>query len=441
MPKFALIFILFYLTGCFAAVFIDGSYGIFLYQLEYFINPHIRWWYHGLPDLRYSYIASICIMVGYFIRHRKYSDNHLFEVPQTKWWLAMVTLIVSISPIAVWPEIHQGIVQAILKLSIFAFLAYKLIDTPQKFERMIWSYLTGNFYIGWIARATGRNSDGRLEGLGGPDCENANDLGAVFISSIPLLLFYLVEGKYWQKIISLIFLAYVMNGMILINSRGAFLGLTASFIYLAYFTFFKSLRSTRTKIQMIAIFILGCALFLYLTDAVFWERMNTLHEVRVSESGSLEGGGSIRTFFWMKGLEVVKEHPFGVGTWGFQLLSPQYLPSEMLSEGMRALHSTYFQCLVELGYLGLILFLCLLVSNFNLLRKGRKLSYEERNYYVFYQGVAIEAGFVAFLTASIFIDRLYAEILYWFIIFSGCFANIYLIKGHSVSIVAERGHE
>jgi len=435
MSKFGLTFILIYLIGCFAAIFIDGSIGIFLYQIEYFINPPIRWWYSGLPELRYSYIISVCILIGYLIKHKKYSTNHLLKVPPAKWWLAMVILIVSISPIAVWPQMHQLTVKAMLKLSLFAFLTYKMIDTPQKFERMIWSYLTGMFYIAWLGRTSGRNQYGRLENIGGPDCKDANDLGAVFVSSIPLLLFYLVEGKYWQKIISAIFLAYIMNGMILVNSRGAFLGLIISSIYLLYSVFFNKIKSTKTKIRMVLVFIVGIGLFLYLTDATFWQRMNTLREVQVTEEGYLEGGGASRTYLWTKGLEVAKKYPFGVGTWGFQFLSSQYLPEKMLTGGIRALHSTYFQALVEIGYLGFVIFMGFLISNFNLLRKARKYFLEKENVRLFYQSIAIGAGFIAFLTASIFIDRLYAELLYWFVIFIACFTNIYLIKGHSFSIV------
>ena len=63
-----------------------------------------------------------------------------------------------------------------------------------------------------------------------------------------------------------------------------------------------------------------------------------------------------------------------------------------------------------------------------MMRHARKYVFEKNDTYLFYQNVAINGGFIGFLTAGIFIDRLSAEMMYWFPLFNACFYNIYYLK-------------
>ncbi len=193
-----------------------------------------------------------------------------------------------------------------------------MIDTPQKYEKMIWAFLIGCFYLGWVAHSLGRTGYGRLEGVGPSDSQEVNALAAILITPIPILIFYIIEGKkYWQKITSLIFLAYIMDGVILTTSRGAFMGLVVSLLYFSYFIFFKHVKNFKFKMKMAFGLVLGLILFYHLTDVTFWERMTTLKHVEVGERGLVGAeGGAHRTPYWFKGLDLVKEYPLGVGGWG-----------------------------------------------------------------------------------------------------------------------------
>lgn len=432
MAKTAIIFVIIYFSGIIGTIAIDATYGVYLYELTYFVTPKIRWWSAFLPDIRFSFIIAISILIGFAIRNKNYSANRVFDVPQSKWLLALVILLGLISFIAVWPEKHWEQYTRFLKLMAFVFFVYKLIDTPKKFERMIYAYLLGMFYLSWVAHSTGRYGD-RLEGLGPMDARDANGLASVFVTSIPILLFYLIEGKkYWQKISSLIILAFVIDGIVLVNSRGAFIGVIVSVIYLSYFNIFSKMKNFKFKVKWVAGLICGIALFLYLTDAAFWDRMSTMKHSEGVKTSETEGGRRIN--FWITGLDMVKDHPFGAGAWGYTGLSSQYLPKEWLTKGSRSSHSTWIEALVEFGYLGFILFVCFIISCFNLNRKVRRHLIKKKDHYLFYQNVAMNAGFVALLTTSTFLDRFHAEMMYWFPAFMACFANIYLCKDSSSNI-------
>jgi O-antigen ligase len=96
----------------------------------------------------------------------------------------------------------------------------------------------------------------------------------------------------------------------------------------------------------------------------------------------------------------------------------------MLSGGMRAVHSTYFQVLAEYGYLGLILLSCLILSNYNTMKKLRKQFLQNSDTVLYWQTVSIEASFFSYLIGIMFLDKLYAVIFYWMMLIIACFYNI-----------------
>jgi len=415
-----------YTGGIGASILIDASWGVLLYQADYFLNPSSRWWYSDLPEIRYSFTIAIFIFLGYFIHKSKYTKNKIFSVPQTKWIILNALYFLLTTLWAVWSFIHNQTLISHLKLLLFLYIAFRVIDNSDKFEKMIWAFLCGNFYLGWVAHSTGRLFGDRLEAFGPADTGgDGNATASVMISCIPILLFYLLEGKRWQKIASLGFMAYVIDGVILVNSRGALVGMIVSTAYFAFLLLFGSKGvSAKKRMAIVFVLIIGFSAFIYLTDESFWNRMSTISDEAKSDRG---GGG--RMFFWKKALDLAKEHPLGVGVWGYQYLSPQFIPEELLARGpkggRRAVHSLFFQCLAERGYIGILLFISLLISNFRFIWKTKKSLKLRKDFYHYYQASAIEAGFIAFLAASVFLNNLYMEVLYWFMLYFALFGTIF----------------
>lgn len=426
ISKFVLAFIGTYLAGFAAMVLSDVSWGIYLYEINYFLNPVSRWWYGHLPDIRYSFIIALSILLSYIIRSQRYRENRITDIPQTKWLFMNVVIFSIISFWAVWPSMHNKTLIVHCKLLVFMFIVYKCIDSSEKFEKMIWAFLIGNFYMGWAGHNKGRNLAGRMENFGPSDSGgDGNATSAILVSSIPILLFYVMRArKKWQRFIALVALAFVLDSVVLVNSRGAFLGLAISLMYLLWVYIFSGSKvKLRSKLRMIGMVIVGICLFLYMTDDIFWNRMNTIDD---KADAGMKGAG--RAYFWIKAVDLTERYPLGLGTWGYQVFSPEFLPEYMLTGGRRAVHNTYLQCLVERGYLGFFIFMSLLVSNFRFYRKSKEFVLAQGNMDAYFLIVAIQTGFFGYLIASIFINRLHAEVLYWYILFTGCFGNIYMLK-------------
>jgi O-antigen ligase len=132
--------------------------------------------------------------------------------------------------------------------------------------------------------------------------------------------------------------------------------------------------------------------------------------------------------FWLKTFDMLADHPLGVGLMGYQVLSPQYLPAEWLTGGVRAVHSTWFEVLSSFGYQGFVMFMGYIGSTFLLARRVRKYLREKGEQFHALQLVALEASFVGFLVAATFINRFYGEMLYWLPALIAVFANVYMIK-------------
>jgi hypothetical protein len=430
MGKIPILFLLTFFCGLAATFTIDISWGVYLWIVEYFFNPKIRWWYNQLPSLRYSFLIAISIVITFIFQYKKYSENRLFAVPQTKWLIAICVMCGLINFWAAWQEMHYTYWLGFLKLLILIAIVYKVIDTPEKFDRMLWAYMLGAFYIGWVAYSMGgRTSGGRMEGIGLVDGIDVNDVSAALVSVVPIILYRVFyEKKIIAKGVALVVLAFVLNMLILGNSRGAFIGLVGGSAYFFLRILFSRIpRQVKKTSQMLALACIGVGLFVYLTDAMFWERMMSLGDAKEQAAA---GGG--RTYFWLKTFDLVKDHPFGVGIMGYQYLSPNFIPVEMMTMtefgARRAVHSTIFQTLAEYGYLGFVLVGGMIASNFLFVWKTQKYLRLKEKFSEYLQAIALEAGLISFLLPCIFIDRLYAQSLYLNIVFIACFGNIFMFK-------------
>jgi probable O-glycosylation ligase (exosortase A-associated) len=417
MSKLALLFLLTYLSGLILVITRNPVWGVYIYELVYFLNPDHRWWSSGIPDIKYSFTVVLVTFAAYFIQRNSFQNNTLREAPQTKWFVFIIIIYILIYFASLAPEYHQKYTIDLFKLFLIMYLAYKVLDTENKVEYALYAYIIGAAYIGYEAYTVGRNEFGRVEGIGTVDAPDSNGIAAAIVPTIPIMLYF-----FWQKntaiksfitILGLI----IVNGLVLINSRGAFLGALTGFLYLISSLIFSRYKLPKQRIIIIA-FLAGSLLtILNITDDAFWERMSTL-QTHVSKE-DVDASGGRRINFWLATFDILKDYPLGVGIFGYQTISPNYLDEELLAVPGRgrAVHSLWFQGLSEIGWLGFIVFISLLISVYRYSRRAKihalKLNYIKQYYFV----IAIEGGLLAFLVAGSFINAFRAQILYWIIIF------------------------
>jgi len=420
----AVIYIIVLCAGWLATLSISPFYGVLLYVIEYLVNPPARWWYVGLPHWRYSFVIMSLVVISYVAKRPQFRENRFLAVPQAKWLAVMAGLVVITYLWALDKEVHAAFTLRYLKVLLFVILAFKVTDTAKKLETLLGAYLLGTSYLSFLIWQTGRTGAGRLEGIGTADSTDANGTASLLCTVVPLFVFYALFAKQrWLQLTCVTGLAFTLNALILLNSRAAFLALTASMAFFCVSVFReKGLRGQKAK-MIGGVLAAGC-LFLYLADDVFWSRMATLKEVGAPAESEVHG----RVDFWKVTPEMLKEHPLGGGARTYHIMSPQYLPKEWLSEGRRAVHSTWFEVLSEYGYHGLCIFLGYVLSVSRLARKVRKRLSDQGDTYHAFQAAALQSSWLSLLIAASFVNDFYGELTYWLPMFIAAFANIHLYR-------------
>ena len=428
MPKIVLFVILIFLAGVILPFIYGAHWAFYLYEMVYFLNPENRWWASYIPLLPYSKISVIVLMSVFIIKYKDYQKNKLVEIPQFKWIILIFLSFFIAYFYAIVPEMHWYFLVLYLKLIFVLGFSYKILDSQKKIEWALFAYILGCFYIGFEAFSTGRNIGNRVEGIGLPDSPDSNGAAAAITPALPLLIFYFWQGSKKVKVYIAIAGAFIVNALILINSRGAFVGVAAGAMYF----FWEMLTSNiKVKYQKTLVFIfmtLGFAVLAMLVDESFMERLNTLGNLSDEDAS-----GSHRYRMWLATFDLMNDYPFGVGAYGYEFLSPNYVEAHLFAPGQKhkAVHSIWFQALSEVGWHGAFFLIMLVLSTFKIAKLTKRKCIENNDIYQYYLAHALLSSFVATLVVASFINQFRVTSVYLIILFITCLYSVIVLHEKS----------
>ena len=388
-----------------------------------------------VPDISYSYYTVIVMMLLYLVKRKQYS-NKLLEIPQLKvaWVLCFLYgLTYFLSPI---PELHYDAWVFYVKMLVTLTVAFKLCDSIEKFNYILYGYIYGAWYMSFYVYQIGRNSGGRVEGVGMVDSPDANGLAAALAPGIVLSLYFFWVSK--NKLVKASFAiagVFIANAIVLISSRGAFLAVALSVLVFLWVMFTSSFQRKLQKQTAVAILIGGLAGGLYLADDSFIERMSTLGEQTAVDSE--RETGATRMAFWKAAWDMAKDYPFGKGYRGFNKVGYHYIPQDVNTgrSRERTVHSSWFEALSEVGYLGLFLFIMMIFFSFKTTQLCKESLKKRAEVDEYFKVVAIQCSLIAFIVAMTFLNRMRAEILHWCILFTAIAYQIYVLNHRDSSNV------
>jgi len=425
MPKI-LILVLGIISAGIIGPFIFGPHiAFYSYELVYFFNPANRWWAYYVPALPYSRIIVIIFLLTYFLKVNDYKENRLTKLPIFKWMLLLLITYFFLYFYAQWPEEHTSALIEYTKMFIIISTAYKVLDSQNKLEWAFYAYMLGGLYIGYEAFNIGRNAGDRVEGIGFVDAPDANGTAAALAPILPLLLFYFWQANIKVKVFALIAGAFIVNALILINSRGAFVGAFISISIFLIGMLSGKIKTKKQKRAVILLILLGTLGLTMLIDDSFIDRIDTLTEIEDEHKS-----GSHRYRMWLSSIDLVNDYPFGTGARGFELLSPYYVEEWLFFGGqqMKAVHSIWFQALSEVGWHGAFFFILLIITTITMTRKIKIYCLSINDLYNYYLAHALLSSLIGFLAAASFINQFRAHSLYFLILFISCLYNIIVLK-------------
>jgi probable O-glycosylation ligase (exosortase A-associated) len=209
---------------------------------------------------------------------------------------------------------------------------------------------------------------------------------------------------WWERSIHLFFMAGVVARGISTYSRGGFIALAA----VSFMWFGRS----RRKLRSVVAIALVAALVLPVMPPRFWDRIGTITQSFDNQDSSAKG----RLHFWRTAASMAAAHPLlGVGMNAFPKAYDEFDSSGGEFGVARAVHSTWFGLLAEVGYPGLCLFVMLIVSAFATCRRIRRHASHPGCAELLPYAIAIETSLIAFVVSGTFLSSHYNE-LFWHLI-------------------------
>jgi O-Antigen ligase len=400
MSKILLVWLVTYFGGLGLSV-VHPIYPLISYLTFYYAPPHVNWWGGMVPDLRFSLLASAMIVISVILKGASLEPLKDPKNPALKWFILLSLNVIVVTVWAVDRSRSWLWTVTLLKLLLLYILIPIAVRTPLHFDMFSGAHIVGATYWGYKAWDDPKRDSGRLKEVGGPDSQNENNAAAHLLTVLPFVAVYglTVKRRALQAAIAVCG-AFIVNVLILCNSRGATLG------FLAMVGAAIVLAGRGRRLRLIGVGLAGLVAVAALADPRFIQRQQTTTE---AQDASSQG----RLIAWRAGIELIRDHPLGTGGRGFHILSPQYIPEIVASHDgeERSVHNTYLHLGAEWGIQGMILWGGFIASTFMLLRRSRQSSKDAP--WFFYRFLTIELALLGTLVAGIFSNRLYGESVYW----------------------------
>jgi putative inorganic carbon (hco3(-)) transporter len=329
-----------------------------LFSILLYLRPHEV--YPGIFGvLPLAKLAAVVAMGAYFLSKMKHSEPISIWPIEFKMILFLFFLAVIFVPLSANPGMSiETLNDPFLKVVVIFFLMINLINSRKRLRLLmsgvilcgiplglhaVKSYLSGEFALRGM----------RITGMGKGLFGNPNDLAICLNMLLPLAV---VLGMTSRGIRRMIFLggALVMfAGIIFTYSRGGFLGIIFSFLFMLW------KLSRRKRVRTMALVIVSVAVLLPVLPGSYSKRILTIFE---SESDTT-GSSHARQELLMHGINQTMKRPIiGVGMGNFTVYS---------LHGMVA-HNSYVEIAAELGIFGLLAYMIVIIAPFRSLGRLEK---------------------------------------------------------------------
>lgn len=392
-----------------ATSIINPMSGVLGYLLEYYMRPAIKWWGDDLPDLRYNLIISVVLASTFLLRRGSLRPMAPTPNLPLRWLLLMLAIMLGVTAtVAISPSVSAQWIMDWTKMAIlFPVVMAGVIRSRQDFDLFMLAHMLGGFHWGWEAYQNPHRQAGRLMSVGSGDTLHDNAAAAHLLTVLPFTAVSLANATGFMRIVGFISLPFVLNTIILCNSRGSMVGMTVA----AVMSFWLVRRGYRMRLLVGS--VVFAALLFTLADDRFISRQQTTAD-------PTDNSAQARLVTWRGAFELVKDRPLGSGGRGFHLLSPVYIPDVVESHGgdLRAPHNTYAMVASEWGIAGLLCYFGIYGSAFINLARIKRAAQRNASDYFYWRALAIQLALIAFLVAGTTTDRLYAEAGYWMVALS-----------------------
>jgi len=365
-----------------------------------FLNPQTLTWSfaRSVPFAALAVFFTLVAMLTSKDKKRFVTNPTFIFVYVFVLWGAITTLN------AFFPEDALIELSRFLKIQVSIFITVLLITERKHLIALVWtialslgfwgvkggifSILTGGGHRVWGARGTF---------IGGN-----NEIGLALLMDIPLLYYlYISSQNKWVKRGLLASIGFCLIAIIFTYSRGAFLGLCA----MSFFLWMKSDK----KLILGVVAMLAVVIAIPFIPASVGERLSTIESYDEDQSAL----GRINA--WQTAFNMANDRITGGGyrhtsELTFALYSPH-------PEGVHDAHSIYFEVLGETGWIGLILFFLIHLTNWfaakKIISKNKKIV---ENKWAVDLAKMVQVSLIAYYSGGAFLGLAYWDLPYYLMV-------------------------
>jgi putative inorganic carbon (HCO3(-)) transporter len=338
-----------YLIGSLPVILISPFYGMLVYSWISLFSPH-RLMYSFAHDMPFALLTAIATLVAWLVSREPKKPAMTGLV----WLIILLALWTSLTEvIGLYPENGWDKWNVAEKGLLMAVVLAALTNSERRLEIMVWVSALSIAAYG-VKGALFAIMTGGQYPFGGPDLTQLadnNQLALGLCMVLPLLLhLFRFARRSWLRLSLL--------GIILLNvlavfasySRGGLLTLGVGTMALLW----------RSRYRWIIAGMAGLALLV----AVPFIPQQLQNRYSTIEDYQQDNSANLRFDWWKMAMRIAEDRPLVGG--GFNIFNdarayPRYHPE---ADHPRDVHSIYFEMLGEHGYVGLAIFLTLLVVAF-----------------------------------------------------------------------------
>jgi O-antigen ligase len=399
-----------------------------------------------LLGLRLGFVAGGLALLAWLRAPGRFADKIHLDVPIVRDVMILLGVAMITVPVGVWPLHSLVSFFHFLKTVLLFFLVVYWCQTVQDVRRLLWAYCIASVGVvipGVLLRQVEQERYS-LESLS----YDPNDIALLQVMALPLIAYlYSTSGRRARFVLGGMALL-CLYGVVLTQSRGGFLALVVAGGLIVS----RSSMSRSAKLSIVAV---GVVVFGVLAGTAWKDRIRTMWNPQ-TEYDQTAGG---RTEIWKASLVLLATRPWGVGL-------DNFVTAEGLSHGgagkWNASHNSFLQVGVELGIVGLAIFIRLLVRTMKTLRQiklsikppsgivvVRKIfsrrslvapqEIDEREH-VFQLAEAVEAALWGFIVGGFFLSQAYSAMFYIMLALGLVLARLANLRVVAPTAVARRGH-
>jgi probable O-glycosylation ligase (exosortase A-associated) len=400
MPLRAIVLIGFFVLSL-PVCFLRPTYGIILWTIVAFLNPQAYTWtaWDAFP---WAVAAAVPTLLGMLVFDRKFDRLMVREV----WLLGIlwawftVTTIVSMQT----PEFAHHAFDTWTKWKFVSKIMVMTICTipiVSSFARLRYLVLTiaGCFGLYVLKSLPFIISTGGTQRLYGPErsmIADNTDFGLALNMTLPFY-FFLAQAETKPRVKRLFAFLFVITipAIFFTYSRGALIGLAAVLAVMF-------LRARR-RLFLLPVVLLGIVIALYFAPAAWQDRMNP------NKENAVDASAQSRLYAWAYARALAADFPVTGG--GFSTFTEElyqrYWPGEIFT--IYGPHSVYFQVLAEHGFVGLTLYLALVLSCLASAQRTARMARSRGDPELALYAQMFQMSLVGFLISGIFLGLAYFD--------------------------------